>query len=110
MRKPPTHDVDAYDATIDGMLDWLGGREADNQLLTLDGYEGALIGLTFRKGMDPVPLYDYERCVQILVDQGATYGEAMEWFWSNTADAWVGEDTPAFAVITRKGWRAREGA
>lgn len=49
-----------------------------------------------------VALYDYEQCVQILLDQGMDEEESREYLEFNTLGAYVGEGTPAFAVIYRQ--------
>lgn len=67
-----------------------------------DGFEDALIGTVERFGMGPVLLYDYDKCIEILVDRdGMTHEEAAEFFEFNTLGAFVGEGTPCFAKIQR---------
>jgi hypothetical protein len=67
-----------------------------------DGFEDALIGYVERFGVSPVPLYDREVCIQILIDQGFTHEDAEEYFNYNVTGAWVGDGTPAFATILRE--------
>lgn len=77
--------------------------ETVDRILLLDGYEGALVGYSLRFGREPITIYDYDRCIEILMtagegdfDHGLTYEEAVEWFEFNTIGAWVGDLTPAF--------------
>jgi len=84
----------------------LGPEEMRDRLATLevmlaDGFEDALIGYVERFGMEPVALYDRDMCIHILMTRdGMSYEGAVETFDFNTAGAWVGEKTPAFATLT----------
>lgn len=74
--------------------------EANPEMIFFDGFEDALIGFSTRFGMEPVALYDRNKCIKILIDRDKmTLEEAEEFFEFNTAGAWVGDATPAFAVI-----------
>lgn len=74
--------------------------EANEEMLFADGYEDALIGYVMRFGMEPVALYDRNKCIEILMKRdGMTFEEADEFFEFNTIGAWMGDSTPAFAVI-----------
>ena len=74
--------------------------EVNPEALFADGFEGALLGYVQRFGMAPVPLYDCEKCIQILVARdGMERDEAAEYFEFNVLGAWMGEGTPAFAVL-----------
>ncbi len=60
-------------------------------------YEEALIGICRRKGMNPVALYNQKKCIEILMDRdGMSEEDALEYFDSNTLEAWNGENTPCF--------------
>lgn len=64
--------------------------------LLADGFEDALLGLGTRF-THPVAVYDYERCVRVLVERdGMTEEEAVEFLEFNTTGAYVGESTPVF--------------
>lgn len=74
--------------------------EVNEEMLFADGYEDALIGYVERFGMGPVALYDRNKCIEILMKRdGMTDEEAEEFFSFNTIGAWMGDSTPAFAVI-----------
>lgn len=64
-----------------------------------DGLEDAIIGIVERFGMTPVLLLDRARCIDIIMELGATYDEALEHFEYNVVGAWVGEHTPAYATL-----------
>ena len=67
-------------------------------LLLADGFEEAFVGVSRRFGMyDPVATYDYDKCIQILIDRdGMDPGGAIEFFEFNVIGSWVGERTPTF--------------
>lgn len=66
-------------------------------ILYADGFEGALlgIGVQFNKRF---AIYDYDKCIKILMDGGMTDDEALEWMDYNVIGAYVGESTPAFLM------------
>jgi hypothetical protein len=67
----------------------------EEQTLFADGFERALIGIgqQFNKEL---AVYDYEKCLDLLVGQGMSYEEAEEYMDFNVTGAWVGEFTPVF--------------
>ena len=74
--------------------------EVNEEMLFADGYEDALIGYVERFGMEPIALYDRNKCIQILMKRdGMSFEEASEFFAFNTIGAWMGDSTPAFATI-----------
>ena len=76
---------------MEQLLDLLGNED---EILLADGFNEALIG--HAAGMEPRAVYDYDRCIDVLVEDGMTYEEAMEYFEFNTVGAYVGEQTPVF--------------
>jgi len=76
--------------------------EVNEDLLTADGLDDALIGYVEQFGRPPVALYDREKCIQILMERDGMDREgAEEFFEFNTIGAWVGDTTPAYATIIR---------
>jgi len=70
----------------------------DNECLVADGFDSALIGIS--EGMNPVAIYDVDKCIQVLMeDEGMTDEEALDYFYYNTVGAYVGEKTPLFIRI-----------
>lgn len=66
--------------------------------LYADGFEDALIGIgiQFDKRF---AVYDYEKCVEILIDkEKMNREEAEEWMEFNVVGAYVGEHTPIFLL------------
>jgi hypothetical protein len=61
------------------------------------GYEDAIIGIAHRFGLPPLVAYNYEKCIDLLMqNQDMNYEDAVEWFTINSLGAWVGEGTPVF--------------
>jgi len=73
--------------------------------LFADGLEDAVIGYVERFGMEPIALYDREKCIKILISEGMSEEEAEEHFGFNIIGGWVGEGTPAFATLVKPGKR-----
>jgi hypothetical protein len=65
------------------------------ETLYADGFEDALIGLAQQFNRD-LAVYDFNKCIDILVAQGMTHEEAHEYMDFNVTGAWVGEYTPLF--------------
>lgn len=77
--------------------------EQNPDALLADGFEDALVGISNRFGQPPLALYDYDRCIEILMARDKmSYEDAVEFFEFNVAGSWVGENTPAFATIMKK--------
>jgi hypothetical protein len=63
-------------------------------LLTLDGFDEAIIGVVERIGIQAI-CYDTAKIIEILKRD---MDEDMAWLWfdMNISKAWVGESTPFF--------------
>lgn len=69
----------------------------DCQIVLADGLEDAFVGVAIRCGGVPVAVYDYEKCVKILMDRDSvSEDDAREHMDYNVVGAWVGEATPWF--------------
>lgn len=65
--------------------------------LYADGFDDALIGVGQRFGEEPMIVYDYYKCVEILMNRdGMSSEEAVEYIEFNVTGAWVGPNTPLF--------------
>jgi len=81
---------------IDDLCDELGLED----ILLADGYDEAFIGFVQRFGLPLSALYDRNLYIRLLVERdGMTEEDAEEYFEFNVAGAYVGETTPAFAVL-----------
>ena len=73
--------------------------EANEEMLFADGFDDALVGFIERAGMPSIACYDKDKCIEILA-KDMTHEEAVEYFYFNTAGAYVGENTPCFLTRT----------
>jgi hypothetical protein len=67
---------------------------ADEEILKADGFDDAVIGVD-EKTMRLI--YSVGRCIEILVEDGMTMEDAMEYFDFNVSGAWVGDKTPIWS-------------
>jgi hypothetical protein len=81
----------------DPLRDWLS--DVSEELLTADGFDAAILGIVELFGQAPRVLYDRTRCIDILCEDGLSREDAEEYFDFNVAGAYVGEHTPAFAIL-----------
>lgn len=79
---------------ISGYIDELLGETGDNILLA-DGLDDAFVGIDISDGDHPRAVYSIEKCIDVLA-KDMTREEADEYFWYNTAGAYVGQQTPVF--------------
>ena len=68
-------------------------------MMKADGLDGAIIGVGQQFDKPDRLIYDYDKCVDILMtDQGFTEEQAIEWIEFNVKGAYVGEGTPIFKI------------
>jgi len=67
----------------------------DEKILLADGLEYAFMGIG-RQFTHPVAIYSYKKTIKILMKQGMSREEAIEYFDYNIAGAFVGDQTPVF--------------
>jgi hypothetical protein len=75
--------------------------EMNEEALVWDGFDEALIGFGQRCGMGPVAVYDYEKMVEILMED-MTVDEAHEYLEYNVLGAYIGEYTPIIVNVMRR--------
>ena len=62
-------------------------------VLIADGFDDAVIGI------EPLTMrvvYDIDKVIEILIGQGMSHDEAVEYYEFNIVGAYVGEQTPLF--------------
>ena len=69
--------------------------------LKFDGLDDAIIGFCTQGPNRSRIAYDYDRIIDILVDQGMTEDEANEFAEFNVLGAWMGEETPVVVTLMR---------
>ena len=72
-------------------------EELNPEAIMYDWFDEALVGMIARCGTEPIALYDREKCLKLLVDKGATYEEALDYFCYNIEGCWAGPHTPFIA-------------
>jgi len=67
------------------------------EMMKADGFDDAVIGVAERCSHGSVIVYDFDKCVEILMERdGMTDDDAMEHMSYNVTGAYVGEGTPFF--------------
>ena len=75
-------------------------NEGYPDVLIADGFDKAIMGIVERSGMNPVVLYNKNKCIDIMVKRdGMTESEAIEFYYYNIVGAHMGDNTPCFAEI-----------
>ena len=71
-----------------------------NDILLVDGFEDAFVGVVESFGSKPKACYNIDTCIDILMSKPMSdemsYEEAVEYLEFNVTQAYVGEYTPAF--------------
>lgn len=81
--------------------------EEFGNVVTLNGFEGALVGFCRRPTQPIIAVYDGEKIATILQERdGMTEEEAIEYISYNILGLWLGEDTPA--VYFQVDWEISE--
>tara|TARA_Y100001938_G_scaffold151147_1_gene246560 strand:- start:7162 stop:7398 length:237 start_codon:yes stop_codon:yes gene_type:complete len=69
------------------------------ELIKADGLDEAIIGVGLQFDKPDRLIYDYDKCVDILIKKNNwTDEEAIEWMEFNVRGAYVGERTPIFKI------------
>jgi hypothetical protein len=72
-------------------------HDLDPELVTMDGYDEAIMGTITLFGKEPVVLYDREKVIELIMEKDdCSYDDALEHHEYNQAQVYAGERTPAF--------------
>jgi len=63
----------------------------DNEILIADGFDAAVIGIDT---LEMRLIYSVTKCIKILMKQGMSEEDAIEYFDFNVSSAYMGEQTP----------------
>ena len=75
-------------------------NEGYPDVLIADGFDKAIMGIVERSGMNPVVLYNKNKCIDIMIKRdGMTEEEAIEFYYYNIVGSHMGDYTPCFAEI-----------
>ena len=73
---------------------------SDDKTLSAFGYDKAFLGVFDRVGQPTVFVYDYHKCVELLmISRNISNEDAEEYMQFNVVGAWVGTGTPAFLKL-----------
>ena len=66
--------------------------------LLIDGADDALIGFTNHGNSPLLAVYEYDKLVDVFMNDGMTYEDAVEWVDFNIVGAWLGDQTPIIVM------------
>ena len=66
----------------------------EEECLTAEGFDDALVGCTY--GANVVAVYDINKMVETLMEEGVDYEDAVDFIDYNVVGAYVGEKTPLY--------------
>ena len=75
--------------------EWVEENFPDQEILMADGLEEAFEGVAMQFN-NPIPIFDYDKCLEILQKDGMSLLDAEEYMSFNVTGAWLGEGTPAY--------------
>ena len=78
-------------------IDSFADRHDDEEILRIDGFDEACIGWTNSWSGNERPMrlvYDENKMIEILMEQGMDAEEALEYYDFNIAGAYLGSNTP----------------
>tara|TARA_Y100000034_G_C6740087_1_gene328369 strand:+ start:122 stop:379 length:258 start_codon:yes stop_codon:yes gene_type:complete len=79
--------------TIDEIID------VNPEAQLADGFDDAILGMCVQFGSEPVVAYDFNKCVEIIMERdGMKREEAIDFINFNIVGAYVGLSTPVFIM------------
>ena len=63
-----------------------------DDILLADGFNDALVGVTSKN----IAVYDINKCFKVLIKQGMSEEDAIDFFYFNVEGAYVGEPPPIY--------------
>ena len=74
--------------------------EINPEAMMADGFDDAILGMCIQFGTEPIVAYDYEKCLNILMERvGINRTDAIDFMEFNVIGAYVGLHTPVFIMI-----------
>ena len=74
-------------------IDKLQEMFPEDEILQADGFDKAIIGLEPLSGK---VIYDIQKMTMVLIDEGLTHEDAIEYLDFNVLNTYVGENTPLY--------------
>ena len=73
--------------------------EINPEAMMADGFDNAILGMCIQFGDEPIVAYDYEKCINILMERdGMNRTDAIDFMEFNVIGAYVGLNTPVFIM------------
>ena len=70
------------------------------EAMMADGFDEAILGMCIQFGTEPIVAYDYEKCLNILMERDdLTRTDAIDFMEFNVIGSYVGLHTPVFIMI-----------
>jgi hypothetical protein len=76
-------------AVVDEWVDRTG-----EELMLFTGFDDAIVGVGQQFSNPPLVIYSHTKMIEMILEDGGTYEEAIEHFSFNIIGAWMGEQTP----------------
>ena len=74
--------------------------ELNPEAMMADGFDDAILGMCIQFGAEPLVAYDYEKCLNILMERdGMDRTEAIDFMEFNVIGSYVGLNTPVFIMV-----------
>jgi len=74
--------------------------ELNPEAMMADGFDDAIMGMCIQFGAEPLVAYNYEKCLEILIERDRiTRTEAIDFMEFNVMGAYVGLNTPVFIML-----------
>ena len=73
--------------------------EINPEAMMADGFDDGILGMCIQFGDEPVVAYDYEKCLNVLMERdGLNRTDAIDFMEFNVIGAYVGLNTPVFIM------------
>ena len=70
------------------------------EAMMADGFDEAILGMCIQFGSEPIVAYDYEKCIQILMERDEMdKSDALDFMEFNVIGSYVGLNTPVFIMV-----------
>jgi|TARA_R110000764_G_scaffold203152_1_gene288390 hypothetical protein len=77
------------------LVDFISDNIGEDEAMTADGFDDAIIGIGHRCGQPSLMVYDKAKVIDILMERDEmSHEQALEFYSFNIEGAWVGEGTP----------------
>ena len=73
--------------------------EINPEAMMAGGFDDAILGMCIQFGDEPVVAYDYEKCLNVLIERdGMSRTDSIDFLEFNVIGAYVGLNTPVFIM------------